>query len=276
MRRDHIKQFIAVINAAAAVRHDQPIAVAIKCDAHVGLRPLDRTLQRRGMGRPHALVDIETVRLHANRYHLGAQLMKHVRGNVIARAMRAINGNAQAVQIEIRRERALAEFDITPGRIVHASCLAKAGGGVAFERLVQRSLDRRLGGVGQFVAISGKELDAVILIGIVRSADDNTRRQSQCTRQIRDPRRRHRTHQQYIDTGRRQPRLQRRLQHITGNAGVLADQHRWPAAARGLARQHLAGGIAQTHHKIRGNRRFAHRAAHAVGAEIFTRHSFMG
>ena len=44
---------LALLPTGGGLRADQPIAVAIKCDAHVGLRPLDRTLQRRGMSRSH-------------------------------------------------------------------------------------------------------------------------------------------------------------------------------------------------------------------------------
>src|SRR3970040_1294474 len=42
----------------------------------------------------------------------------------------------------------------------------------------------------------------------------------------------------------------------------------------GLAcRKHLARRIAQAQHEVGGHGRFAHRAAHAVGAEIASRHA---
>ena len=78
--------------------------------------------------------------------------------------------------------------------------------------------------------------------------------QAQGPRQIGDRRRWHRPGKVDVDAGRRQPRLQRGLQHVARNARVLADQHRRVVAAAvrpPLARQHFAGGIAELHHEIR-------------------------
>ena len=69
--------------------------------------------------------------------------------------------------------------------------------------------------------------------------------------------------QHHIDAGGDESRLQRRLEHVSGHARVLADEH--AAAAR---RQHARRGARQAQRKIHRHRRLPDPAAHAVGAEI--------
>ncbi|MNE61657.1 hypothetical protein D3C80_1568850 [compost metagenome] len=86
--------------------------------------------------------------------------------------------------------------------------------------------------------------------------------------QVGDGRRRHRPQQQDIGTRRRQASLQRRLEHVTGNPRVLADQN--PALAL-LAKCH-AGRPTKLEHEIRGNWKLADTPTNTVGTEIFSSH----
>src|ERR1700712_349427 len=100
---------------------------------------------------------------------------------------------------------------------------------------------------------------------VMRGADDDACLRMEGARQVGDGRRRHRPKQNAIATRGRQARLQRRLEHVAGNARVLA--HENPACA------HLAKGHArrptQFEHEIRGDRELTHTTADAVGAEVF-------
>ena len=67
----------------------------------------------------------------------------------------------------------LDEFDIAPARIVEplgAAELARRGARVPF-LAVMRLLDRELDLVGELVAVRPEQLDAVVLIGVVRGRD---------------------------------------------------------------------------------------------------------
>src|SRR5690606_23125022 len=62
--------------------------------------------------------------------------------------------------------------------------------------------------------------------------------------------------------------LQRRLEHVVGDAGVLADHHQRLAPIPGALDQDLAVGVAQPEHEVGRDRALADPAADAVGAEV--------
>lgn len=165
-------------------------------------------------------------------------------------------------------ESALAEFDVTTGSIVDAQCLAQLGGLHALEFVVQLGFDGHLDFVRQLGTVGGEELDAVVVIGIVGSADDDAGFGPEGAGQVGDGRGGHGAHQNGLETRGGQTRLQCGLQHVAGDAGILADQH----LASTLLGEHLARSPAQFHHKIRGDRVFTHLAAYTVGAKILSCH----
>ncbi|MCY1554981.1 hypothetical protein D9M68_915990 [compost metagenome] len=88
-------------------------------------------------------------------------------------------------------------------------------------------------------------------------------------REVGHARRGQRTEQHHVDAGGIEARLERRLEHVARDAGVLADQHR----GTGLGfLEHAADGVCEAQHEIGGDGRLADRAANAVGAEILTGH----
>src|SRR5690606_24088619 len=103
----------------------------------------------------------------------------------------------------------------------------------------------------------------------MRSADDDASGGMQGPGQVGDSGRRHRPEQDDIQARRRQPRLQRRLEHVAGQAGVLADQY-LPAALSG---KHATGGPAQLEHAVGSNGKFPHPAADAIRSEQALRHT---
>ena len=79
------------------------------------------------------------------------------------------------------------------------------------------------------------------------------RLEAQRARQVGDAGRRQRAGQQHVDAGRGEARLERRLDHVAGDARVLADQHRRARARPAL--QHAADGMAQAQHEVGRDRR---------------------
>ncbi len=233
------------------------------------------TGQRLRMGRAAGVVDVEAVRLIADGDDVGAQLVKDMRGDVIVGAVGAIDHQPEAAQVHVVGKGALAKLDIAAGGIVDPLDLAQTLGGCSPHRPVEGGFNGQLGLVWQLGAGGGEELDAVVVIGIVRGGDDYADLQTQGAGQVGDARGRQRPGQANIDAGGSKAGFERRFEHVAGDPGVLADQHRRPLAVQGFmlgGDQHLAGGITQAHGKIRGDGRIAHLAAHAVGAEIFSTH----
>ena len=218
---------------------------------------------------PHAGVDVDAVGLGADGHHFRAELVEHRRRDVVARAVRAVDDDLPALEVEVGGKGALAELDVPARRVLDATRLAEFGGRHAGERHRHRRLDRVLGRVGKLGAGPGKELDAVVVVGIVRRADDDAGVEPQRPGEVGDARRGQRPAQQDIDAGRRQARLQRRLEQVAGDPRVLADEHGGMSAGAARVRgQDATRRPAELEHELRRDRRLADQTPHAVGAEI--------
>jgi hypothetical protein len=86
-------------------------------------------------------------------------------------------------------------------------------------------LDRRLGVVGELVAVRAEELDAVVGVRVVRRRDDGRQVEPVAADEQRRGRGRQHAALQHVAAGGRDARRQRRLQHLAGLAGVADDQH---------------------------------------------------
>ena len=275
VERDHIQELVAVVHAAFGVNHDQSVAVAVEREAKVGTVIHDGVLQMAWMRRPDVVVDVEAIRLVADGDHLGAELMEHVRRDVVCCAVRAVDDDLQPLEIELVGKSALAEFDVAPARIVDAERLAQLLRRHAGDRAVHAALDRVLDLVGKLRPRGGKELDAVVVEGVVRRADDDARGKAQRPRQVRHCGCGQGAREIDVDAGGREPGFERRLEKISGNARVLADEHRRRIAGLALrfVHQHASRGVAEPEHQLGRNRLLTHAAAHTVGTEIaFLRH----
>ena len=107
--------------------------------------------------------------------------------------MPAIHHDFHTRQTGAGRNRAFAEFNITTGGIHDALSLAESIRLDGFQRPLQQIFDAFLGFVGQLLSVAGKEFDAVIIVGIMRSADHDAGAGMQGARQIGDARGRHGT-----------------------------------------------------------------------------------
>jgi len=137
----------------------------------------------------------------------------------------AQSSDFQPSQIKLVRKRTLAELHIAPPRIVDALSLTKARRGLAPHGFIKTPFDFMLNGVGQLGTAGRKELDPVILKGIVGRGDHHPCLQTQRTGQISDRGRWQRPGQINVHSGCRESSLESRLKHVSRNSGVLANDH---------------------------------------------------
>ena len=126
------------------------------------------------------------------------------------------------------------ELDVAPGRIVDALGAAELGGGR--ERLgevvaLHAPLDLQLDRVGELVAVRPEQLDAVVLVRIVRGRDHDPEIAAHHARQHRDRRRRQRPQQHHVHAHGQEAGGERGLQHVAGEPRVLADDDAMPVVA---------------------------------------------
>ncbi|OIQ68090.1 hypothetical protein GALL_503240 [mine drainage metagenome] len=114
-----------------------------------------------------------------------------------------------------------------------------------------------------------EKFNAVILKRIVRSADHHASRSAQRTRQVGNGRCWHWPQQAHIHTRSRKPRLQSRLEHVSGNTCIFSNQY--PTAS--FLPQHHARGPAKFQHELRCHRPLPHRTSYAIGPKYLHIHS---
>ena len=241
---------------------------AMPISARTSCTFLDRPQRMR---RAAVVVDVEAVRLVADGDDLGAELPQRLRRDLVAGAVGAIDDDAQPRQRHRARQRALGEFDVA---VVHAvDALGAAERILVGQRdldvLVEQRLDARLDLVGKLVAVGPEQLDAVVVVGIVRGRDHHAEIGAQRARQHRHGGRRDRAEQEHIHAGRAEAGDQRVLEHVAGKPRILAD-HDPVAVIAALERQ--AGGHADLHRQIRRHRKLVGPPANAVSSKILPRH----
>ena len=132
-----------------------------------------------------------------------------------------------------------------------------------------RSRSRCSDASGSFAPARREELDAVVVERVVRGADHDAGGQAQRARQVGDAGVGSGPDSSTSTPAAAKPGFERRLEHVAGDARVLADQHRRArAVARRVGGEHAARGLAELQHEVGRDRRLADRAADAVGAEI--------
>ncbi|MNV05499.1 hypothetical protein D3C71_958400 [compost metagenome] len=272
-RRQHIQQVVAVDRVALVVGHQHAVAVAVEGDAQVRTHLTHLGGEIVDVHRTHAVVDVDPVGLGTDGDHLRAQLAEQQRGDVVGGTVRAVQHDLQAAQVERTRHAGLAELDVAAHCIARAHRLAqpvRLGGG---EGAVQRGLQRQFGGIVELLAIGGEELDAVVVMRVVRGTDDDAGIGAQGAGQEGHRRGRHRAEQLHIHAAGDQAGFQRRFEHVAGDARVLADHHHRavPGTVAVALAQHPAQCIAQAQHEVGRDHALADPTADAVGAEVLAR-----
>ena len=268
-RRQDRHDLVAVDDVPLLVGQDQAIGVAVQRDAQRGARLAHLLGQLLGVQRAALVVDVAAVRPDVQLDDVGAQLLKHLRRDLVRGAVRAVDDHLHAVQRVLLGEHLLQELDVAPGRVLDAHRLAdgvrlgaRAGvpGGDALHAAFQLGLDL----VGQLEAVGREDLDAVVLVGVVRGADDDARVGAHRPGDEGDPGRRQRPDQHDVRAGRHDAGLHRALEHVARQARVLADDD----APRpvGVA-EPLRDGLPQTQGHLRRHRVAIGDAPDSVRAE---------
>ncbi len=255
---------------ALLVADDDPVGVAVQRNADVAAITLDRLGYRGGMGRTAFGVDVQAVRLDADGEDLGSQLIEGGRRHAVAGAVGAVDGDAQALEAEPLGEGRLGDLDIARRGVVDALDPAQlvGRGQVLIQALVHHGLDLQLDLVRQLVAVRPEQLDAIIRIVVVRGRDHDAQIGAHRPRHHGHARRRQGTEGTHVHAHAGQPRHQGRLDHVAGQAGVLADHHQMAAVVVGS--EHLARRQTHAQRDLGRHRMGVGATTDAVGAEVFS------
>ncbi len=102
VHRDHVQQLVAVVDAAVLVGDQQAVAVAVERDAEVRRVVLHLLGEEPRMRRADAGVDVEAVGFDADGDDLGAELVEHAGRDVVTRAVRTVDDDAETAQVRAR------------------------------------------------------------------------------------------------------------------------------------------------------------------------------
>ena len=176
------------------------------------------------MGGAAAVVDVHAVRLSVDEICVQGQAVKQIRRCGRGRAVGAVHQHPQARQVAVDAGNQM--VDVIPLHLPHpVKALADLAvgldvhGSAAEDQLLHTGLTL----VGKLIAPSVEHLDAVVLIGVVGCRDDDARIRLLQHRQIRHRRCGNGAKGHHVTAHRADARHQRRLQHIRGDTGVLAD-----------------------------------------------------
>ncbi|MNF62286.1 hypothetical protein D3C84_439630 [compost metagenome] len=263
------QQLVTVDNGPRVIDHQYAITVTIKGNTQVSLLSQDSRLQLPHMGRAAVIIDVQAIGLRGEHHHLGAQLAKDAWSNLVHRTVRTIDNDLQAGKTGTGRHTAFAEFDVATRRVVdsrHLADLARLDN--RHRRRIKQFFDHQFDVIRQLGALPGEKLDAVVIMRVMGRTDHDAGLGMKGTGQIGNCRRRHRPQQHHIRTRGGKPSFERRLEHIPGNARVLANQN--------LANAHFperhASSPAELKHEVRSNRVGADPTTNTVGAKIFLSH----
>ena len=184
--------------------------------------------------------------------------------------MGTIDHNAQSVQSDPIGNRRFTKLDVASCRILNTHGLAQPVRSHRRQRLVNHGFNALFQCIRKLGARCGEKLDAIIGKGVMRGRDDNTGFGTEGSRQISNARRGHRPQQRHINASGRQPRLQRRFEHVARDTRILADQY--PRAAR-FTHQDPPYRPAQLEHKIRRDGVLSHCSPNTVCSEILSTHA---
>ena len=256
---------IAVDHGAGLVDQQAAVGVSVVSDADIVSVVYHGLLQGFQVGRTAALVDIDAVGHGVHDVGTGLEAGKQLRRRCGRRAVGTVHADPQPGEVVF--DCGAQMLDILRAGLLHA---ADHGTDIAPALLRDRifaedeGFDLRLCRVGQFVALAVEDLDAVVLIGIVRSGDDDAGVRPALDRQVCHRGRGDHTQRHHIAAHGADAGDQRGFQHIRGNAGVLSQGDLGSSLL--FLRQNGGHRLADAVRHI-GGQRLAHDAANPVGAE---------
>ncbi|MCY1403958.1 hypothetical protein D9M71_191550 [compost metagenome] len=166
------------------------------------------------MGRTAFFVDVQAIGLSRQDSYIGTQLTKHAGGYLVGGTVSTVDNHLQAGEVRAGRHTALAELDVAAGCVIDTRNLAKLARFNHGHRRIEQFLNHQLDFVRQLCALAGKELDAIVVMRVVRCTDDDTRVGVEGPGQVSDGRCRHWPQQHHIGACGGKTSLQRGFEHI--------------------------------------------------------------
>ncbi len=269
-QREHGEDLVAVDLVTGVVHGQAAVGVAVVRDAEVRAVLDDRGLELVQVGRAAAVVDVEAVRLGADRDDLGAGPGERLRRDPRGRAVRFVQDDLQPVEPVGQHREQVGDVLLEALRVrPHAP---DAGARRTLPRLavpvrVVDRLDPVLQLVGEFVAAAREELDAVVRHGVVTGREHHAEVGAERSGQVCHRGRRQHADAQDVHARAGQAGDHRRFQELPGRARVPPDHRRRLVALEGARLgQHVRRGDGEAERHL-GRQIRVGDTAHAVRAE---------
>ncbi len=225
------------------------------------------------MGGAAVEIDVGSVRLVADGHDFGAEFPQRGRRDLVGSTIGAVDRHPHARQRDVAWHGPLGKFNIAVVNAIDTLCPADRLGRRQTHGhvLVEHRLDLLFDLVIELEAVRAEELDAVVLVGIVRCRDHHTDIGAQRARQHGHSRRRNRAKKKDVKAGSGEPRDQGVFQHVARQARILADHD---AIAVLAALEEIAHRDPDLHRHIWRHRVGVRLAANTVGSEIAFAHKY--
>ena len=268
---NHGHDLIAIDDRTILVTQDHPIRITIKRHAQIGPMGHDLFLQGCGRRRATVAVDIGAIGLNRHRHHIGAKFMEHTGGDLVGRAIGAIDNHLQAIETQPPRKTVLHEFDVTTLGVFQTPGTTKTvrRGQMIEEPVLHQDFDFLFHLIGELEPIRAKEFDSVVFIGIVRGRNHHTQIGPQGQGQHGNRRGRHGPDKHHIHPHGRESGLHGGLDHVIAQAGVFPDNHQMAVIATG---ETMPRGHRHTQGRFRRHRFLVGLATNAICTKKFACH----
>ncbi len=220
------------------------------------------------MESPRLPVDVDPVRLHPQGRHLGPELREHQGGHAVGRSVGGVDHHPNPIEREIAGKGGLGEGHVATARVLQLLRAPDPGPDLAGPQRLSvghESLDLRFGLVGQLESVAPENLDAVVGVWVVAGADHDAGVGPHADREVSHGGGGDGSAEQNPASHRANARGDRGLDHVPGEAGVLADDDpgRVPLAPAG----HVGDGPPEGEGQLRGHGVLVGHAPDAVGAK---------
>ena len=242
----HGHDLIAVDQSPRRIDGENPIGVTIEGESDIEAALDHASSQDLGMGRSTLVIDVDAVRLCEEHLGLGAPGGEGLGGDAAGRTVGAVESDPQSREARPLEDPAeMIEVAGDPRRIVHDGPDPDTDGNIGGGGVIrggQCGLHLGLDLVVELGATRRKELDAVVLEGIVRGRDHG-RGDMVGLRQEGQGRRRQHAHERHVDSARGDSGGERGLDHRSGSAGVPTHQNRGTAEPASGGTTHRQGEL---------------------------------
>ena len=246
--RREIQNAVAVHDAPALIHGNAAVGIAVKGKAQIQPLSFDKLPQVLGAGRAAIFVDVAPVGGDAESLDFRPKRLEHGAPERPRTPISAVEPHPIAAEGAADKREQIPQIAVAPRHMIDGAAdpLPLRKGKGKFPRKIALGAKQTL--IRALLPARGKQLDAVVLEGVVARRDHHAEVEPLRPHEVRDGRRCR--HMQQIGVGARgiQPRRERILKHIGRTAGILADDYppalrlapQKPADAKGMLRRERA------------------------------------